>query len=80
MVPTAIFLGVVGGLLGAAFININTRAGGVRKICLKTKWSKVVETGIFGFVSASCIFWIPYLLRKADSFGGCLYSNDATPR
>lgn len=64
LIPAAIILGVIGGALGAAFININTRANAVRKKCLPTKWSKVIETAIFGFVSASLIFWIPYFLRQ----------------
>lgn len=80
LVPAAIILGVIGGMLGAAFININTRAGTVRKKCLKTKWSKVLETGIFAFVSASCIFWIPYFFRERGNFDGCLYKIKGTPK
>ena len=48
--------------MGALFIAVNFTVNGWRKSCLKTKVSKVVETGIFALVSSSVFFLAPYVL------------------
>ena len=47
ILPGAIFLGIIGGLLGPLFININTRTNAIRAKCLKKKWFKPIETFFF---------------------------------
>jgi H+/Cl- antiporter ClcA len=66
MVPVTIILGILGGLLGAFFININTRVNYLRKRFLKRKCSKIIETAIFCFFSASIIYWISLTLGKCE--------------
>jgi H+/Cl- antiporter ClcA len=36
-IHSPIILGIIGGLLGALFINVNTRIGSLRKKYIKTK-------------------------------------------
>ena len=60
LVP-AVGLGIVGGLLGPFFININTRMAGLRAKVLTKKWMKPIETALFCFMTATTFFWIPYV-------------------
>jgi len=66
LLPAAVILGIVGGCLGAFFININTRMGAIRKRLLTTKWIKPIETFCWCFVTASCFYWVPNLLQKCQ--------------
>ena len=61
-IPAAIVIGIVGGILGAFFINVNFRMNALRKQCLKSNWIKPVETGIWCLMSASCFFLVPRYL------------------
>ena len=49
----AIVLGVVGGVLGSFFINVNTRMTILRKKYITKNWIRVVETGIFAVLTVS---------------------------
>lgn len=60
LIPVAVVLGVIGGCLGAFFINVNTRMNALRKKVLTEKWLKVYETTFFCFVTATVWFIIPY--------------------
>ena len=60
----AIFLGVVSGLLGPFFINVNTRVNGYRAKIWTKKWHKPIDTFLFAFASASCFYWFPYAFRS----------------
>lgn len=42
-----IALGIMGGALGALFINVNTRLGALRKKYITTGPRKILETGVF---------------------------------
>ena len=66
LLPAAIIIGIVGGCLGALFINVNTRMAGLRKRCLKTKWIKPLETFCWCFATASFFFWMPYAVRPCS--------------
>jgi H+/Cl- antiporter ClcA len=63
----AIVLGVIGGLLGPLFINVNTRMAVLRGKILTKKWMKPVETWLFSFITASSFFWVPYFVGKVKS-------------
>jgi H+/Cl- antiporter ClcA len=64
--PAAIILGIVGGLLGSLFININTRMATVRKKILTKKWMKPIETFLFCFATASVFYWVPYYFNNCE--------------
>lgn len=64
IIPT-IAMGIVGGCLGAFFINVNTRMAVVRKKLLTKKWMKPVETLAFSFVTASCLYFGSYMFKEA---------------
>ncbi len=55
-IHSPIILGIVGGLLGALFININTRIGALRKKFIKTKTKKVLEVVIFSCFTMTICF------------------------
>ena len=65
LIPGAIIIGILGGLIGPLFINLNTRVNVYRKKILTTNYLKVIETAIFGFATATIFFMLPYL------FGYC---------
>ena len=67
VVPGAIILGVISGLLGPLFINVNTRINAFRAQIWTTKWQKPIDTFLFCFASASCFYWAPYLFRSCKS-------------
>jgi H+/Cl- antiporter ClcA len=53
-------MGLIGGALGALFINVNTRVNAFRKKILTKPWMKPLETALFCFVTTSVWFWLPY--------------------
>ena len=60
LLPGSIIIGVIGGLIGPLFINLNTRVNVYRKKLLTSGYIKVIETTIFGFVTAGIFFILPY--------------------
>lgn len=62
--PMSIVLGIIGGLLGAFFINVNTRMNECRKVLLTSKWSKPLETFFFSFMTASSFYYLSYALTS----------------
>lgn len=63
ILPGAIIVGTIGGLLGALFINVNTRVNKLRGIVLKRGYLKVIETMLFCMVTACFTIVIPYLMQ-----------------
>ena len=61
LIPGAILLGIVSGLLGPFFININTRINGLRGKLHPSKWQKPLDCFIFAFLTASSFYWVPKL-------------------
>ena len=59
----ALVLGVLGGMLGALFINVNTRMGRCRKKYITTKTRKILETGLFAAMTITVSFWSTALLN-----------------
>lgn len=55
-------MGVLGGIFGSLFVIVNFRINACRKVCLKSNWSKPMETALWVFMSSSCFFIVPYLL------------------
>lgn len=53
----AFVIGILGGLLGALFINVNTRMGRCRKKLVTTKAKKILETGLFAGLTITLMFW-----------------------
>lgn len=64
LVPAAIVLGIIGGLMGSFFINVNTRINVIRGKYLTTKWIKVVETILMSVFTASIFFMTPYWMNS----------------
>lgn len=67
VVPGAIILGVVSGLLGPLFIAVNTKINAYRAIIWTKKYQKMIDTFIFCFFSASSFYWFPYWFRSCVS-------------
>jgi H+/Cl- antiporter ClcA len=63
----AVILGVISGLLGPFFININTRVNAFRAKIWTKKWHKPIDTFIFCFLTATCFYWFPYWFRSCVS-------------
>ena len=70
LLPGAIVLGIVSGLLGPFFININTRVNGLRAKLYPSKWQKPLDCFIFAFLTASCFYWVP------NNFATCIPRPD----
>lgn len=67
LLPGAIIIGVLGGLIGPLFINLNTRVNVYRKKYLTSSPLKVIETAIFGFATAGVFFILPYLFETCNT-------------
>jgi chloride channel 7 len=64
LIPCAIVIGIIGGLMGALFININTRVNDIRAKLLLWKWIKPLESFFFAFLTGSFFYWVPYATRR----------------
>ena len=58
-------IGVLGGLLGALFININFRVGKYRKRFFASKWKKVHEVTALVLMTATVIYFAPMLFHNS---------------
>jgi chloride channel 7 len=62
-----ILLGVIGGLMGALFIEINMFMARMRKRFLgKSKPKKVIEGILFALVGATIVFFVPSMFSCID--------------
>jgi H+/Cl- antiporter ClcA len=52
-------IGILAGILGSLYIYINSNMAKFRKYVLKDKYIKLIEAGLFGFVGATVLFFIP---------------------
>lgn len=68
--PIAIFLGLVAGLLGALFVDINARLSVLRKKIINTNLKKMIEVILFSFVTASLFFWISAIQQECRPITG----------
>jgi len=68
LLPASIVLGIVGGLLGALFISVNTKMNAYRKRFLTTKWIKPIETFFWCFATASFFFFTPLMYKQCKVF------------
>jgi len=66
ILPGAIVLGVIGGVLGAFFINVNTYVNGLRKKYITKPWMKIAECAFFCVATTSLFYWATY------NFGSCV--------
>lgn len=56
-----IVLGILGGLFGSFFINVNTRMSVFRKKYITTTTSRVIECGMYGLATMSvCVLFISF--------------------
>jgi len=67
----AVVLGVIGGMLGALFINVNFRMNALRKRLLTTKFVKPLETALWSFTTGLVFIAAPYLMYRADRENVC---------
>ena len=63
-IPAAIILGIIGGLLGAGFIYVNTKVNLFRKYQLKFKWMKILEAILLIIITTTIFFFAPMMLSK----------------
>ena len=54
-------LGILGGMLGAFFISVNTHMGKVRKLLLPKQWMKPLETVFWCVLTSSVFFFLTHL-------------------
>ena len=58
-IPAAIILGIIGGLLGALFVFVNSNLYKFRKKYITKGWLKVLEATLFSFFTSSAFYWAP---------------------
>ena len=51
-------MGLITGMMGALFVDIQGRLGKLRKKYIDTNWKKVLETCIFAFATASTFYLV----------------------
>ena len=52
--------GVLCGIVGASFVNFNSKLCMLRKKYIKKHWMKPIEAGIFSLISTIAFFWLPH--------------------
>ena len=67
MIPMAVFLGVVCGVLGAAIVYINAKVAMCRKVCIKRGSLKVAEAVLFSLITTTAFFWLPHYFMECKS-------------
>ena len=65
-IHSAFIIGILGGILGAIFINVNTCMGTCRKKYVNKPWKKVVETGLYGVATVSAMTALVILLGECN--------------
>jgi len=60
----AIVLGVIGGALGALFVNVNTRMSLFRKKYIDKSWKKIVEACFYGVMTISAATFFVNLYKS----------------
>lgn len=65
--PAAIFLGIIAGLMGAAFIATTIKTAVLRKRFVNNNWKKVVECFIFCFVTVT-VFYVVVCARRENCY------------
>ena len=70
VIPAAIIVGIVGGLIGAFFIAVNFKMNAWRKPILVKEWMKPIETLLWSFITSTCLILVPYAVYKANAIGG----------
>jgi len=59
--PVFAIIGVLGGLLGAAFCAVNTKVSHMRIACINSKpIYRAIEAVMVATVVSTCCFWMPY--------------------
>lgn len=71
--PIFIFMGVLGGLLGALWNSMNTKLNIFRDMFLKQKFNRVVEAALVAALSATCACVMMYTINDCRPLG-----NDPT--
>ena len=56
--PSAVLLGIITGLMGALFVDVQARLGMLRKKYINSNWKKVTETCMFAFATASVFYLV----------------------
>ena len=56
--PAALIIGAACGILGAIFIDVNTRMGILRKKYVNNNCRKVFEVCFFSFITAAAFFFV----------------------
>ena len=71
-------MGVLGGVIGAFFIHVNTRANALRKIYITKNWHKVVETALFCMVTVSLFYWMTYAYHSCVEVPDRIHEDEET--
>lgn len=64
LLVAGLIMGTISGMLGAFFININTRLNYIRRRHLTTKVKKTVETACFCAFTGAVVFFTPYFFNR----------------
>ena len=70
MVPMALFLGVICGLLGSIINILNSKLAYIRKTRLTSKPLRVIEAVLFALVTTSAFYWLPHAVNECKPLSG----------
>jgi H+/Cl- antiporter ClcA len=59
LIPGALIIGIISGLLGAFFLGVNFRLAKIRGILETKKWHKLIDAFLFAFLTATTFYWVP---------------------
>lgn len=59
LLPGALIIGAISGLLGAFFLGVNFRLAKIRTGLIDKKWKRLIDAFLFAFLTASTFYWLP---------------------
>ena len=62
--PSSFINGALCGLLGAAFVSVNTYINIARKSIITKQWARPLEAVFFSFLTTTAFFWAPYFFEQ----------------
>jgi H+/Cl- antiporter ClcA len=71
VVAGALVIGLISGLLGAFFINVNFRINGLRGVYNTGNKGKLFEAFLIAFLCTSCFYWVP------NNWASCISNHDS---
>ena len=70
VIPGAIIVGAISGVLGGFFVIVNSNFAMMRKKIIKKTWMKLAEAAFFSIATTTVFFWFPFVFEECRTTEG----------